>query len=502
MNRDCRLLEGKPGPTVGMMFLIFAAELLLTLLIQLPGIAAFKEFGFYDEGAWLHLVALVAGGAVPTVDTGYSYGMLPLIVSRAWVGLFGNRPWAFIGFVTACNVLAAWGVARILHVTGTSWRRLALACVLLPLAIMPNNYSLMHPLEMLLIVSALAQQARGRYGAALAWAVLAVLTKPSMAYVLGLVLLIVAVYLRKGWRVVLAPAITGAGALLLEVGAFGVRPAIANILPVTGGRSYRAMDFGIFHAGRDFWLHGGSPLEILRYYAFTPALFWILGSVTLWILGVAALVRLGGGSKTRPADPLLVTLALLHGAFVFVFYAWSGSWTYYSYLLVLGLLVGLRGGEGRRGGRRAWVLYGLVAMGGLGLASRYTDAFGRWWGMHRAADCGGLYVFEDEWEESRHVRELAAAHDTLFLVNGILPATWPEAKVPPVWFLSPGILADKELKTVRQEMRAADMIVLYTQYDPKQEAWEWPEFAGERALFGEEPIWAGRYYTIYTRKAQ
>jgi len=64
------------------------------------------------------------------------------------------------------------------------------ACVLLPLAVMPNNYSLMHPLEMMLILWALACQLRGRYALALVCAVAAVFTKPSMAYVLGLMLLV------------------------------------------------------------------------------------------------------------------------------------------------------------------------------------------------------------------------------------------------------------------------------------------------------------------------
>src|SRR3954470_22696355 len=82
----------------GSIFAVLAGVLLLGLLVQLPRVADFEKFGFYDEGAWLHLNELVAGGAVPGKDVGYSYGLLPLIVSRAWFAVAGRSPWTFIAF--------------------------------------------------------------------------------------------------------------------------------------------------------------------------------------------------------------------------------------------------------------------------------------------------------------------------------------------------------------------------------------------------------------------
>jgi len=240
---------------------------------------------------------------------------------------------------------------------------------------------------------------------------------------------------------------------------------------------------------------------------FGPATFWIAASLTLWALGLAALVRLARRNP-RPTDPPVATLALLHAAFVFKFYGWEGSWTYYSYLPVLGILVGLSGrgigvlADDPARPRRPWLLYTLITLGGLGLVGRYEEAFSRWMGMSRSPDTAGLWAYQDERHESRQVRAMAAAHHTLFLVNGTLTTLWPEVQTPPVWFLSPGVLLDQEFETVRQKMRAADMIVLYAQYDPKQEAWTWDEFAKERALFEENPVWSGHYYRVYQRKAQ
>jgi len=430
--------------------------------------------------------------------------MLPLILSHAWFTIFGRTPWAYLAFLTICNLLAAGGIAAILRAAGISWRRLGAACVLLPLAIMPNNYSLMHPLEMLLIIWALAHQARGRYGAALAFAVMAVFTKPSMPYVLGLLLLILGFLyqssnhrtqglpsqglrdrLQKAWPILIPPTLTALALVALSILAVGLRPAFANIFPLTGGRSYRLMNFGIFHAGREFWLHGGSPTEIVRHYLCTPATFWILASLLLWTLGIRALIRLGHRHPAetspppaaRPCDPLLLTLALLHGAFVFVFYAWSGSWTYYSYLLVIGLLVGLRGH------RQTIMLRVLLVIALLGLSERYADAFGRWWGMSRAPDTGGLFFYNDGRAEVNGVRALACEYHGLYLVNGALPMLWPEAQTPPVWFLSPGIPTATEIALVQEQMNQAGAIILDKDYDQTQEAWFWPEFAQQRKPF-------------------
>jgi hypothetical protein len=512
-------------PSLRASMLILAGVFLLTLVYQFPGVMDFQKFGFYDEGAWLHVDQLVAAGQTPTIDLSYSYGMLPLMLSRVWMTVFGHTPWSYLGFLTMCNLLAVWGIAATLQAAGVSWRRLAAACVLLPLAIMPNNYSLMHPLEMLLLIWALAHQARGRYGVALVFAVAAVFTKPSMAYVLGLLLLILGFLyrswrangqtqglqslglrqrLRNFWPILIPPTVAALGLLALSILAFGFRPALANIIPLDAERAYRRMDFGIFHAGREFWLYNGKgqgAVEIARHYLFTPALFWILASLGLWVLGGRALLRLAkrrGAEAARASDPLLLTLALLHGAFVFGFYAWEGSWTYYSYLLVLGLVIGLRGH------RQTVILRGLLVVAALGLTERYAAAFGRWFGMTRAPEVGGLFVYKDVLEEAREVRKLAQEHQGLFLVNGALPMIWPEAQTPACWFLSPGMLTPKETAALQAQMDHAGVIIIYKEYDQKQEAWFWPELAPQRRAFELRTwrifMWTFREKPLYESK--
>ena len=100
--------EQASGPQVRRAFCWLLGVLALGLLVQLPRVMDFEKFGFYDEGAWLHLDALFGAGAVPGKDVGYSYGMLPLIVGHGWFLVAGHSPWAFLVFMTACNVWPAW----------------------------------------------------------------------------------------------------------------------------------------------------------------------------------------------------------------------------------------------------------------------------------------------------------------------------------------------------------------------------------------------------------
>ncbi len=499
-------------PRTPIVWAVFSLELILILIFELPGVADFMKFGFYDEGAWLHMDALVSAGKVPTVDFGYSYGMLPLILGRGWFSVFGRNPWAFIGFVTLCNIGAAWGLATIVEAVSETWACVGLACLLLPYAIFPNNYSLMHPLEMMLIVLALAQQAKGRYGTALAFAVLAVLTKPTMGYVLGLVLLIYAWRLGKGWKVVIPPLIAGVAGGLLELCTVGWKPLVKNLLPLAGGKSYVAMHFGFFHAGKDFWWHSaGSFFGGIEYYLGTPVLMWLAGTFVVWVGALVVLARAKrcvatplNARTTRDVDAVLVTVAILHAVFVFALYAWSGSWTYYSYLWVIGVLIvlmrlpALSGVLSMRFSQRQ-ATAAIMVLAAFGLFTTIGETIGRWGYMRRAAATEGLWTFPEFLDDAEKVREMVKGEKALYLVNGNLRGTWPEVQTPAVWFLSPGIQTPMEVGAIRAQIEAVDFVVTFKDYDPLQEAWNWPELAEQRRGF--ESFYSGSRFVVWKRRS-
>jgi hypothetical protein len=139
----------------------------------------------------------------------------------------------------------------------------------------------------------------------------------------------------------------------------------------------------------------------------------------------------------------------------------------------------------------------LLIAGALGGCQRIGDGLSRWLGTVRTPDSGGLWVYEDVLKEARQARELAARHQGLFLVNGTLSTLWPEAQTPPCWFLSPGVLTEGELRTIEAQVAQANAIVLYTDYDQRQEAWNWPELKDQRGQF--ELLWEGKHFRVLQR---
>ena len=95
--------------------ILLTIEALALGLLRLAADVRFDWFAFFDGGAELAIHALMGRGLRPTIDFGYIYGLLPLVVGEAWYGLFGLRPGAFAAISIVGGVLTAWGLARALN---------------------------------------------------------------------------------------------------------------------------------------------------------------------------------------------------------------------------------------------------------------------------------------------------------------------------------------------------------------------------------------------------
>ena len=96
------------------LFLILSCELLALSYAQTPDSMSFDRFGFCDQGANLTLQYLVSSGDRPTINFGYNYGLLPILVGHAWFTLFGPSASAYQWAMIACNIITAWGIATII----------------------------------------------------------------------------------------------------------------------------------------------------------------------------------------------------------------------------------------------------------------------------------------------------------------------------------------------------------------------------------------------------
>ncbi len=489
-----------------------AFELTTLLLIQLPAVYNFQTFVLFDPGSALRADWLIAQGLSPTVDFGYSYGMLSLIYGRLLFALGGRTPDVYLVGTWLMEMLMALGLARFALRWG--WAARALLIVAAPHAVHPIYLSLTHPMEAALLIHALADLADGRRARALALTTACVFVKPSMAYALGLLLTISIA--RRLWRdrkgaertvkhliMPFAPAaLTAVFCAALIAAFFGWRPLLNSILPLTGSKSYAALGFGFFSGGKSFWRPESKGAgDLLWYYLTTPAGFWIAASLLLIALcamtiagRIISLAPKSGenmdGSEANDRETL-IAMTVLHLFFIVALFAWPGSWTYYSYLLVLGV------GIGMAMFRFNWMWAALMLLALTGHEQRYRGAAGDWRFSARTAETAMLWAYEDQRAEWTRVMEMAQRKRLLFFHNGCAGLLFPAAQSPPNWFFSPGIQTPIEIAAIRRQIETVDVVVSFN-HAPILDPWTWEEFADQRSQFA--PTWRGVHLTIHERR--
>ena len=269
--------------------LSFSSWLTIVLVIETLAVAGFQSplvrfdrFAIYDSGGELAIQDLMRRGYQPSIDFGYLYGLLPLLIGRVWYGLAGLTTEAFRVEVIACAVLTAWGMARFAASARISVVGFALIAAAIPDLLLVTYIGLVQSLEQALLVNALAEQASGRRGISLALLATCCFVKPSLAVVQGfLVVIAMTVSLRqtdhRTYIRTLLPALLTAGVLItILVANFGPVPFYRTILPTTGMAVYRLGGFGFFQGiGHDFWALPRAG------FAITSATSWASGCLEL-----------------------------------------------------------------------------------------------------------------------------------------------------------------------------------------------------------------------------
>ena len=504
---------------------LFLALLLLahaaTFLAQLPTSYEFANFVFFDPGVTLRTDKLIAVGLTPTIDFGYPYSLLPLIVGRIFFALAGRTPAAYIVFMFLAEAAVLIGLWRLAKNFG--WLIAAFLLAAMPHAIIPVYVHLTHPLEAALIVHTIADLAVGRRARALALATVCLFVKPSMAYVLGFLILVLAIAelvrrreTMKSFFAFLRPAIiTGATCLAISSVYFGLKPTVTALIPINGAQSYKALGFGFFGNGKSFWLPQlSSVTEFAKYYSTTPAGFWIICTLLLAAFGLLSLWNLIKSFSTKPEEPkrkvaffvssscnfvgerheTLVVIAVCHFVFLFTFFGWPGSWTYYSSLLVAGAALALATFRVRP----MWIV-AMILIALAGNFERYQITANAWKWMKRSPESAGLWAFPDQRDEWNHARSLAGDRRIFYFNNGCPELLYPNIDSPVSFFLSPDQQSPLEFDHLRQQLDQAAVVVTFN-HPPVLDPWNWPEFAAQREKF--EEIWRGVYVAVHERKRQ
>ncbi len=487
--------SGFGGRTLTVLFL---AEVLVLALAQLPMNLSWGAFAFMDQGANLSVQTLLNRGLVPTVDFGYPYGLLPLLIGRLWFGLLGLTPSAYAAAMLVCDLLIAWGLARCLTATKAGPAGIALVIVAMPWAVLSSYINLTHALEAILICHALAEHALGRRQQALALLTTCLFVKPTMGYVYGLLLTLLII--RDAWAGGvrgflrnLAPAIATGVVLVALCGCwFGINPLINSLFPLTGATNYRSMNYGFFRGvGRRFWL----PDDVWpTFYLVTPAGHYLIGTVVLSAAAVAALLRLAlSPSQTRAnVDEVVACCGIMQLTFLSTFYADFMSWTYYYYILIIGLAA-----FAARGGRSAVVVLVIAAAALVGNKYPFSWVKQHWKTTRPNADMAGLWTSKDVREEWHRILGIIGDRQASVLsTNGDgLTAIMPGFLPSETMFILPGIPLATELKRKLDQVASAEFVVL--RKSTHQLLDMFPEF--REVLDGCELVSSSDRYLIYRR---
>lgn len=502
---------------------VLGGILLASFFLQLPTsqVGDWQQFAFYDPGTVLKGDVLLGKGYVPTVDFGYTHGLLSLLYGRVGFAVVGRTAWGFWVLTLLCEMGMAWGFARIVRGLALSRWGLVVLLVGLPMAVMPAYLTLTHPLEAMLIVLALAEQAEGKRARALVLMTVCLFVKPSMAYVYGAVLLgIMAWDTTRGRRVrefsagIIAAAIVAA-VLVAGLSAWvGMGPVLRTLLPVTGAKTYAATGFGFFNTSgfqlwwkQPWWVYVGTPVGVYLLGAAVCA-----GSV---VYAVRRKLRYGKfqlPEDARSSDPdpvmteilsrrrvaLMGTIGLLHTAFLLGFYGWTGSWTYYSYLTVWGLVLAVEEVRARAGGKAVrWAAGALLAALVLSHAALVGVAVHGWMYKERPAAAGGLWVYDDLWQDWNGALAEVGPRKAVVMTNGWVPTLPANVAMPDAWFPEPGIPTEKEVARVKAQVDAAECVVVWWEYR-NFDLWNSAAFAPEREAFAEG--WKGRFFKVMVRR--
>ena len=96
-----------------LLFILLATEILAIDFFRLPETMSFDSYAFCDNGANLTLQYLIAHGLNPTIDFGYHYGLLPILVGRIWFAVAGLTPIAYQILIVIFDLAIVSAVARI-----------------------------------------------------------------------------------------------------------------------------------------------------------------------------------------------------------------------------------------------------------------------------------------------------------------------------------------------------------------------------------------------------
>ena len=465
-------------------FLVLLLLLTGLQLLHLPQNLDYSTFAFGEAGANLNVAWLVRHGLRPAVDFGHPYGLFGLLLLDGWFRLTGLTPLAYFSFIVALEVLMVAALTDFAVTAELPWYRVAFIAVALPLFLWVNFLNAAHAVETACLVAAIVAHLKGHYDLALSATAAAVLSRPGLAYVYGVLLLVLVVV--KIVRRELNPSILGLPvvttlclAIVLAM-RFGGMSLDRTLLPTAGMQNYRLLNYGFFRKGMAFWWP--SPFTFHHYLG--GAGFWLLSAAAVILLGPIAFLRSRKLNRLRQREGE-VALAAGIVAFVWVFFAFShqyiGGWILYLFFSVLGVV--LLGDFFRR---FDVVLVVLLLMA-LNSDRHEIEASMQVWRASSASTLAAhMFSQGAEDEDIRQIFEFVRGHTTAVLqYSGEVTLMRVGLGQPVNEFFQPGISLPAEIAREKASVAKAEYVLIPTPrwYRGDTAAFSWPQFLGPQRQY-------------------
>jgi hypothetical protein len=504
-DREARGFSAIPGRRPAgsrWLYIVFVAEILIVELYQLPTHLSFDAVAFGDGGLNLTVEHLLRQGYVAGVDFGYPYGGLAPIFGATWFRFFGTTPAAAFTATIVCDVVFAAAVA-----TFASRLKLGISGVVIIIVGIPFSVlafmTFAHALERTLLCWGLAEQAGGKRASALGFATAAVFTKPTMGYVYGFLLILIMLWRWRygistlmGFLTDLFPALAVAiVSFTLTALFYGVQAAFFLLVPLSGAKMYRVNHFGFLaDGGRAFWYFPGVHIG---YYFGTVCAFWFVTTFCLAIGGcyvaIHLLHRFSKPETLHASYEMVLVCALMHLAFVTLFFGSNASWANYVYVPVMGVsAITLWSASA------AFVAIPLAGLGVLGQFSMLKANLQGWLETRPSPIAANLWVGVDERLEWTKVLNLVHGHRTVCLTgDGAASLLFDEFERPVSATMIPGQSSNLEIKRELKELSNSQMAVVPLVPQNARFLSQWTEFSS--LLKGCRLAFRGKLFLVYER---
>jgi hypothetical protein len=170
----------------------------------------------------------------------------------------------------------------------------------------------------------------------------------------------------------------------------------------------------------------------------------------------AVLASFRNREEPTPARELTLFCALLHIAFITLFFGNNSSWTSYPYLLAMG--VGAMTLWSKYSERLVWLLIILGVVGQKGMIDQNLRA---WFNTAPSTATAGLWAYPDERQEWTQVLDLAEGNSSVVLVyDGSAQLLFAGMAPPVVVTLVRGETTASELKRKIDQLSTAQMAIV------------------------------------------